>query len=88
MTAKRMQKVEPRGLTPEEQEELKATLQKAFAHGHGREQTEEDVKATIQRVTGKYAKHAVPIDELWEMMERALGDHTLTEELRAMREGR
>lgn len=75
-------------MEPEDPKVFLASLQEILRKGTGREQTQEDVKATILRLKEKHGGRVVPIEELWEILERELGDYTLTEELQAMREGR
>ena len=51
-------------------------------------QTREAAVAKIRELHAQFARYALPIEELRKLLDKELGDKTLTDELYAMREGR
>jgi hypothetical protein len=47
-----------------------------------------EITRTLAELHAKYGKYALPDAELRELIDKAMGKKTLTEELYAMREGR
>ncbi|MDP2934893.1 MAG: hypothetical protein Q8O86_00180 [Dehalococcoidia bacterium] len=43
---------------------------------------------TVEKLYARYRKHAVPVVELRKLLDKEMGERTLSEELNAMREGR
>ena len=45
-----------------------------------------DVQASLEKLRRKYGRHAVPVDQVRAMLDEALGERTLTQELYALRD--
>ena len=45
-----------------------------------------EIEQSLEKLRKRYGKYAVPADELRKMLDKELGERTLTEELYALRE--
>jgi hypothetical protein len=46
-----------------------------------------DVQGSLERLRRKYGRHAVPVAQVRAMLDEALGERPLTQELYALRDG-
>ena len=45
-----------------------------------------DVQASLEKLRRKYSRYAVPVEQVRAMLDEALGERTLTQELYALRD--